>query len=107
VEEPCPPSAAQALDELKMAAQRIRAANSSGLLRCKSEGTLIDLSEGFSESSLCDVKGGGTGGGHDHQGTGQALAWGHRVTCKRRDGFARLVTRQLQGWFSIPQDRFK
>lgn len=59
VEEPCPPSTAQALSELKMAAQRIRAANSSGLLRCKSEGTLIDLSEGFSESSLCDVKGGG------------------------------------------------
>lgn len=40
-----------------MAAQRIRAANSSGLPRCKSEGTLIDLSEGFSESSFSDVKG--------------------------------------------------
>uniref|UniRef100_A0A8C3B436 SH3 domain binding protein 4 n=1 Tax=Cairina moschata TaxID=8855 RepID=A0A8C3B436_CAIMO len=39
-----------------MAAQRIRAANSSALPRCKSEGTLIDLSDGFSESSLCDVK---------------------------------------------------
>ncbi|XP_067154769.1 SH3 domain-binding protein 4 isoform X1 [Apteryx mantelli] len=39
-----------------MAAQRIRAANSSGLPRCKSEGTLIDLSEGFSENSLSDVK---------------------------------------------------
>lgn len=42
-----------------MAAQRIRAANSSALPRCKSEGTLIDLSDGFSESSLCDVKGAG------------------------------------------------
>lgn len=42
-----------------MAAQRIRAANSSGLPRCKSEGTLIDLSEGFSETSLSDVKGEG------------------------------------------------
>lgn len=40
-----------------MAAQRIRAANSSGLPRCKSEGTLIDLSEGFSETSFNDVKG--------------------------------------------------
>lgn len=40
-----------------MAAQRIRAANSGGLPRCKSEGTLIDLSEGFAETSLCDVKG--------------------------------------------------
>ncbi|KAM9248132.1 SH3 domain-binding protein 4 [Dugong dugon] len=39
-----------------MAAQRIRAANSSGLPRCKSEGTLIDLSEGFSEASFNDVK---------------------------------------------------
>ncbi|NXA56351.1 SH3B4 protein, partial [Nothocercus julius] len=39
-----------------MAAQRIRAANSSGLPRCKSEGTLIDLGEGFSENSLSDVK---------------------------------------------------
>ncbi|CAM5148288.1 unnamed protein product [Eretmochelys imbricata] len=39
-----------------MAAQRIRAANSSGLPRCKSEGTLIDLSEGFSETSFSDVK---------------------------------------------------
>jgi len=40
-----------------MAAQRIRAVNSGGLPRCKSEGTLIDLGEGFSETSLCDVKG--------------------------------------------------
>uniref|UniRef100_F7E2A9 SH3 domain-binding protein 4 n=1 Tax=Monodelphis domestica TaxID=13616 RepID=F7E2A9_MONDO len=39
-----------------MAAQRIRAANASGLPRCKSEGTLIDLSEGFSETSFSDVK---------------------------------------------------
>lgn len=39
-----------------MAAQRIRAANSSGLPRCKSEGTLMDLSEGFPETSLSDVK---------------------------------------------------
>lgn len=61
-----------------------------------------------SQKAACATsKVGGPGGGHDHQGTGQALAWGHRVTCKRRDGFARLVTRQLQGWFSIPQDRFK
>lgn len=40
-----------------MAAQRIRAANSNVLPRCKSEGTLIDLSEGFSETSFNDVKG--------------------------------------------------
>ncbi|XP_003803047.1 SH3 domain-binding protein 4 [Otolemur garnettii] len=39
-----------------MAAQRIRAANSNGLPRCKSEGTLIDLSGGFSETSFNDVK---------------------------------------------------
>ncbi|XP_020830582.1 SH3 domain-binding protein 4 [Phascolarctos cinereus] len=39
-----------------MAAQRIRAANSNGLPRCKSEGTLIDLSEGFSETSFNDIK---------------------------------------------------
>ncbi|KAM8789577.1 SH3 domain-binding protein 4 [Rhynchonycteris naso] len=39
-----------------MAAQRIRAANASILPRCKSEGTLIDLSEGFSETSFNDVK---------------------------------------------------
>ncbi|KAM6178061.1 SH3 domain-binding protein 4 [Rhynchocyon petersi] len=39
-----------------MAAQRIRAANSSGLPRCKSEGTLIDLSEGFADPSFPDVK---------------------------------------------------
>ncbi|XP_058521143.1 SH3 domain-binding protein 4 [Ochotona princeps] len=39
-----------------MAAQRIRAANSSGLPRCKSEGTLMDLSDGLPETSLSDVK---------------------------------------------------
>ncbi|XP_061463776.1 SH3 domain-binding protein 4 isoform X1 [Rhineura floridana] len=39
-----------------MAAQRIRAANASGLPRCKSEGTLIDLSEEFSEPSFSSVK---------------------------------------------------
>nr|XP_056712101.1 SH3 domain-binding protein 4 [Euleptes europaea] len=39
-----------------MAAQRIRAANSGGLPRCKSEGTLIDLSEEFSETSFSSVK---------------------------------------------------
>lgn len=39
-----------------MAAQRIRAANANGLPRCKSEGTLIDLSEGLSETSFNDVK---------------------------------------------------
>ncbi|NXA79112.1 SH3B4 protein, partial [Thryothorus ludovicianus] len=39
-----------------MAAQRIRAANSGGLPRCKSEGTLIDLGEAFAETTLCDVK---------------------------------------------------
>lgn len=39
-----------------MAAQRIRAANANGLPRCKSEGALIDVSEGF-ESSFDDVKG--------------------------------------------------
>ncbi|XP_020662478.3 SH3 domain-binding protein 4 [Pogona vitticeps] len=39
-----------------MAAQRIRAANASGLPRCKSEGTLIDLSEEFSETSFNSVK---------------------------------------------------
>lgn len=39
-----------------MAAQRIRAANSGGLPRCRSEGTLIDLSDGFSEASFNDVK---------------------------------------------------
>ncbi|OWK52683.1 SH3 domain-binding protein 4 [Lonchura striata] len=39
-----------------MAAQRIRAANSGGLPRCKSEGTLIDLGESFAETTLCDVK---------------------------------------------------
>ncbi|XP_054133747.1 SH3 domain-binding protein 4 [Melozone crissalis] len=40
-----------------MAAQRIRAANSGGLPRCRSEGALIDLGEAFAaESALCDVK---------------------------------------------------
>ncbi|XP_054642001.1 SH3 domain-binding protein 4 isoform X1 [Dunckerocampus dactyliophorus] len=41
-----------------MAAHRIRASanNNASLPRCKSEGTLIDLSEGVSESSLVDVK---------------------------------------------------
>lgn len=38
-----------------MAAQRIRAANANGLPRCKSEGALIDVSEGF-KSSFDDVK---------------------------------------------------
>lgn len=57
-----------------MAAQRIRAANSSGLPRCKSEGTLIDLSEGFSESSFNDVKG---------ELPGTALAEGENAACQR------------------------
>ncbi|KAG7467342.1 hypothetical protein MATL_G00152340 [Megalops atlanticus] len=40
-----------------MAAHRIRATNNNNVLpRCKSEGTLIDLSEGVSEASLTDVK---------------------------------------------------
>ncbi|XP_068558247.1 SH3 domain-binding protein 4 [Cebidichthys violaceus] len=41
-----------------MAAHRIRATttNNTSLPRCKSEGTLIDLSEGVSEASLNDVK---------------------------------------------------
>uniref|UniRef100_A0A3P9J615 SH3 domain binding protein 4 n=1 Tax=Oryzias latipes TaxID=8090 RepID=A0A3P9J615_ORYLA len=39
-----------------MAAHRIRATNTTSLPRCKSEGTLIDLSEGVSEASLTDVK---------------------------------------------------
>uniref|UniRef100_A0A8C9WVD2 SH3-domain binding protein 4 n=1 Tax=Sander lucioperca TaxID=283035 RepID=A0A8C9WVD2_SANLU len=41
-----------------MAAHRIRAAtsNNTSLPRCKSEGTLIDLSDGLSEASLNDVK---------------------------------------------------
>lgn len=57
-----------------MAAQRIRAANSSGLPRCKSEGTLIDLSEGFSESSFNDVKG---------ELPGTVLARGENATYER------------------------
>lgn len=42
-----------------MAAHRIRATttNNTSLPRCKSEGTLIDLTEGVSEASLTDVKG--------------------------------------------------
>ncbi|XP_004674238.1 PREDICTED: SH3 domain-binding protein 4 [Condylura cristata] len=39
-----------------MAAQRIRAATANGLPRCKSEGALIDLSDGFSDTSFSDVK---------------------------------------------------
>nr|ACI68796.1 SH3 domain-binding protein 4 [Salmo salar] len=40
-----------------MAANRIRATNNIALPRCKSEGTLIDLSDGVSESNcLTDVK---------------------------------------------------
>ncbi|KAM6986316.1 SH3 domain-binding protein 4 [Aplochiton taeniatus] len=41
-----------------MAAHRIRATNSNNIVlpRCKSEGTLIDLSEGVTEASLIDVK---------------------------------------------------
>nr|XP_020479495.1 SH3 domain-binding protein 4 [Monopterus albus]XP_020479496.1 SH3 domain-binding protein 4 [Monopterus albus] len=41
-----------------MAAHRIRTTtnNNTSLPRCKSEGTLIDLSEGVSEASLTDVK---------------------------------------------------
>lgn len=57
-----------------MAAQRIRAANASGLPRCKSEGALIDLSEGLSESSFSDVKG---------EPPGTALAEGEDAACQR------------------------
>ncbi|XP_018591097.1 SH3 domain-binding protein 4-A-like isoform X2 [Scleropages formosus] len=40
-----------------MAAHRIRVTSNNNILpRCKSEGTLIDLSEGVSEASLTDVK---------------------------------------------------
>ncbi|KAM6945840.1 LOW QUALITY PROTEIN: SH3 domain-binding protein 4-A-like [Aplochiton taeniatus] len=40
-----------------MAAHRIRVTNSSNVLpRCKSEGTLVDLSDGVTEASLNDVK---------------------------------------------------
>ncbi|XP_023670623.2 SH3 domain-binding protein 4-A-like [Paramormyrops kingsleyae] len=40
-----------------MAAHRIRATSNNNVLpRCKSEGTLIDLSDGVSEASLIDVK---------------------------------------------------
>lgn len=41
-----------------MAAHRIRMTASNNVLpRCKSEGTLIDLSEDVSEASLTEVKG--------------------------------------------------
>ena len=41
-----------------MAAHRIRVTGTNHVLpRCKSEGTLIDLSETISEASLTDVKG--------------------------------------------------
>lgn len=41
-----------------MAAHRIRSANNNTVLpRCRSEGALIDLSEGVSEATLTDVKG--------------------------------------------------
>ncbi|KAJ8349815.1 hypothetical protein SKAU_G00249450 [Synaphobranchus kaupii] len=39
-----------------MAAHRIRATSNNALPRCRSEGTLINLSEGVSEASLTDVK---------------------------------------------------
>ncbi|XP_005994330.1 SH3 domain-binding protein 4 [Latimeria chalumnae] len=39
-----------------MAAHRIRATTANALPRCKSEGTLIDLSDGFSEPSFSDVQ---------------------------------------------------
>lgn len=39
-----------------MAAQKIRSANANGLPRCKSEGTLIDISSGVPDQSLSDVK---------------------------------------------------
>ncbi|XP_041937259.1 SH3 domain-binding protein 4-A [Alosa sapidissima] len=40
-----------------MAAHRIRVTNNNNILpRCKSEGTLIDLSDGVSEATLTDVK---------------------------------------------------
>lgn len=39
-----------------MAAQRIRSNTASALPRCKSEGTLIDLNEGFSGLNVNDVK---------------------------------------------------
>nr|XP_055074052.1 SH3 domain-binding protein 4-A [Misgurnus anguillicaudatus]XP_055074053.1 SH3 domain-binding protein 4-A [Misgurnus anguillicaudatus] len=45
------------MHEDKMAAHRIRVTNNNNVLpRCKSEGTLIDLDEGVTESSLIDVK---------------------------------------------------
>ncbi|XP_063789312.1 SH3 domain-binding protein 4 [Pseudophryne corroboree] len=39
-----------------MAAQKIRSANTNGLPRCKSEGTLIDISSSAPDPSLNDVK---------------------------------------------------
>ncbi|XP_064166770.1 SH3 domain-binding protein 4-A-like isoform X2 [Anguilla rostrata] len=43
-------------EKSKMAAHRIRATSNIALPRCRSEGTLIDLSEGVSEAGLTDVK---------------------------------------------------
>lgn len=40
-----------------MAAHRIRNTTNTALPRCKSEGTLIDFSEGVTEATLTDVKG--------------------------------------------------
>ncbi|KAM5152004.1 SH3 domain-binding protein 4 [Mantella aurantiaca] len=39
-----------------MAAQKIRSANANGLPRCKSEGTLIDISSNVPDPNLTDVK---------------------------------------------------
>ncbi|KAM4698555.1 SH3 domain-binding protein 4 [Rhinophrynus dorsalis] len=39
-----------------MAAQKIRSANTNGLPRCKSEGTLIDFSSGVPDPTLSEVK---------------------------------------------------
>ena len=76
-----------------MAAQRIRAANSSGLPRCKSEGTLIDLSEGFSESSFNDVKGElpGTGTGLGRKRSIRALKT-QRLSCLQAARFHIQIT---------------
>lgn len=49
--------ASQSEDCDVMAAHRIRVTNNNVLPRCKSEGTLIDLSEDVSEASLTEVKG--------------------------------------------------
>ncbi|TSM60557.1 SH3 domain-binding protein 4 [Bagarius yarrelli] len=40
-----------------MAAHRIRATNNNAIPRCKSEGTLIELSSGLSEAAFSDVQG--------------------------------------------------